>query len=139
MGFKSRGIASEGPVGASNAASSRCGARSGSMSSRLSPESTDLGCASTSLTCAKRSRCLMRSHWLPVRVFTSVKEPFTFSPRRKKLSLPALSSARTRLSASARSVNEYFPPSSGEYGPQSQTMTLPAPYCFSGITPSKEA
>src|SRR2546427_13026832 len=73
-------------------------------------------------------------------VRTSAKEPLSLAPRSVTLSLPAAMPSLTRRSACARSWYQWpFRSSSGVYGPQSQTITSPAPYCLGGITPSKEA
>src|SRR5207247_2311688 len=125
------------PEAVSNAAGSRCTGTEVS-SSTVTPESTDRFCAVRSTLAAKRSLCLIRSQFLASLVRTSAKDPLTFSPRSRKLSLPLSRPSRTRRSASLRSWNQYSCPSSGEYTPQSQTMTSPAPYCPGGITPSNE-
>ena len=86
------------------------------MSSRLSPESTDLPSSMTSRSVsANRSLCFMSSHSLAARlVLTSVQEPFSLFPRRNTEILPFSIPSRIRASASSRSSNESLPPSSGE-------------------------
>ena len=67
-------------------------------------------------------------------------DPLIFAPRRVIESLPLAMPSSTRRSASARSWYQWpLRSASGVYGPQSQTITSPAPYCFGGITPSNEA
>jgi hypothetical protein len=108
-------------------------------SSTARPDRTERFCSVGAAFETKRSLCLISSQLFFCLVRTSANEPFTFSPRRKKLSLPRSSSSRTRRSACARSWNAYCAPSSGEYTPQSQTIISPAPYWPGGITPSNEA
>src|SRR6267378_6238022 len=73
-------------------------------------------------------------------VRTSAKEPLSLAPRSVTLSLPAAMPSLTRRSACARSWYQWpFRSSSGVYGPQSQTITSPAPYCLGGDTPFEGA
>ncbi len=139
IGESFAGSGSTGPVGASSAAGMRSRAGRRLSASTGMPDSTDSPRAVTSPVSTNRSLCLIRSQLLRSEVRTSANEPLSFTPRRKMLSLPFSRPARTRRSASARSWKKYSWPSSGEYAPQSQTITSPAPYCFSGITPSKDA
>jgi len=107
-------------------------------SSTEAPERIERLSAVTSPVVTKRSLCLMTSHCPSPFVFTSANDPFTFSPRNWNESFPLASPLRTSSSAQERSPNAVAG-SSGEYTPQSQTMTSPAPYCFAGMIPSNEA
>ena len=76
---------------------------------------------------AHSSRFLNSIHWsclspgLAMR--TSSHRPASFSPCRRKTSLPLAMPSRGSPT--------------GSQVPRSQTMTVPAPYCFGGIVPSK--
>ena len=103
-----------------------------------SPDNTERSRGARSSAVAKRSRCLRRSQLFASFVRTSAKDPFSFSPRSSIESFPFAIPSRTWRSAASRSWNQVAPPSSGEYTPQSHTITSPAPYCPAGITPSND-
>ena len=94
----------------------RSGRRPALMSSKVSPESTDLCSSMTSRSVsAKRSLCFMSNHSFAARlVRTSVQEPFSLCPRRNTEIFPTAMPCRIRASASSRSPNDSLPPSSGE-------------------------
>jgi len=71
------------------------------------PERTDSLRSVMSTFAANWSLCLMSNQLFLSEVRTRAKEPFSFSPRKKILSLPFANSSRTRFSASARSWKEY--------------------------------
>ena len=101
------------------------------MSSTDAPERIERFFCVTSVPAAtKRSLCLMTSQ--PSLVFTSANEPFSFSPRSCTLIFPSAKPSRTSRCAATGSSKYVAPPSSGEYTPQSHTITSPAPYCFGG-------
>ncbi len=83
------------------------------ISSTEAPDSTERSAAVTSFVDTNRSLCLISSQFLASFVRTSANEPFTFSPRSRKLSFPFASPSLVRSSACARSWNQ-VPPSSGE-------------------------
>src|SRR5207249_9180802 len=75
--------------------------------------STERSRAVTSSADVNLSLCLISSQFFASLVRTRANEPFTFSPRRRKLSFPFASPSLVRSSASARAWNQ-VPPSSGE-------------------------